>query len=58
MPRPYIRGFTLIDLLVVIAIAVREWRPQDPAVQNLRPEFAPRGGLGLVLYPLSAASAG
>jgi serine/threonine-protein kinase len=38
------------------AVAVRKWRPQDPALQNLRPEFAPRGGLGLVLYPLSAAS--
>jgi serine/threonine-protein kinase len=35
---------------------VREAFPADAVVQNLRLEFAPRGGLGLVLYPLAAAS--
>jgi len=34
----------------------RKDRPNDVAVQNLRPEFAPRRGLGLILFPNSAAS--
>jgi hypothetical protein len=36
--------------------ALRRRHAEDPGVRNLRLEYAPRGGLGLALYPLSAAS--
>jgi serine/threonine-protein kinase len=36
--------------------SIRELWPEDPFVQNFDPEFTARGGIGLVLYPLSAAS--
>ncbi|VTT99445.1 serine threonine protein kinase : Serine/threonine protein kinase OS=Singulisphaera acidiphila (strain ATCC BAA-1392 / DSM 18658 / VKM B-2454 / MOB10) GN=Sinac_0905 PE=3 SV=1: Pkinase [Gemmataceae bacterium] len=36
--------------------SLRGFLPNDFAIQNLRPEFTPRGGLGLLLYPSAAAS--
>lgn len=38
------------------AVLIRNRHPDDPAIQNLRPEFTPKGGLGLVVFPNAAAS--
>jgi serine/threonine-protein kinase len=32
------------------ASSLRERHPRDPFVQALRPEYSPRGGLGLILF--------
>jgi len=45
-------GFTLGRNLTYLRVN----HPDDAVLHNLRPEFAPRGGAGLTLYPNAAAS--
>ncbi|WP_439628041.1 serine/threonine protein kinase [Gemmata sp.] len=35
---------------------IRKTFPDEPFAQNFRPEFTPRGGVGLMLYPTAGAS--
>ncbi|MBA4188803.1 MAG: hypothetical protein C0467_12460 [Planctomycetaceae bacterium] len=44
------------EALFLKAAQLRGCHPEDPAIQNLRPEFTPRGGLGLIVFPNNAAS--